>query len=85
MKIIRAMVLYGCLIMSLFLLWQTILQSKCKKITKYDIGKFDTRFGIEREGFIDAITRSEEVWEKISGRELFSYSPGADFKINLIQ
>lgn len=59
-------------------------QDPCDRPLRYSIGQFDTQFGISEEQFKKYAARSEEVWEKALGREVFVYDPEADFKINLI-
>lgn len=57
----------------------------CAKPITYNIGAFDRRFGISHENFLKALALAEAIWEKPSGRDLFSYSPEkATLPINLI-
>lgn len=56
----------------------------CRNILSYDIGTFDSRFGINKDKFLITIKEAEAVWEKGTGRDLFVYKAGARFEINLI-
>lgn len=56
----------------------------CKQPITYSIGSFDTRFGLSRERFLEAIRDAEAMWEKAIGKELFVYAPGGKLKVNLI-
>lgn len=56
----------------------------CKKIISYNIGEFDTRFGISEENFLGALKDAEAIWEKPLGRELFKQSETGYLKVNLI-
>lgn len=84
MKIIRTILLYAVLGVSIFLLWDKVLRTPCSRLIRYDIGAFDERFNIDREVFLSYVERAEFPWEKAANKELFMYTPGADFKINLI-
>ncbi len=56
----------------------------CKQPITYNIGSFDTRFGLSRERFAKAIRDAEAIWEKAIGRELFTYALDGRLKINLV-
>ncbi len=56
----------------------------CAKPILYSIGTFDTRFGIDKVEFKDAVELATEAWGNKVNKNLFQYSEGADFKINLI-
>lgn len=84
MKLLRTIILYGTLSVSLFLLWNNVLRSPCERIVEYSIGEFDERFEISKEDFIAQLQESEIPWEEAAGKNLFEYVPGADFKVNLI-
>jgi len=56
----------------------------CENPLKYDIGIIADEFNITSEEFLDTLVKAEGVWEDGTGLELFSYKPGAKFKINLI-
>lgn len=84
MKLLRTIVLYGILGISLFVLWDRVLRSPCSKLIEYDIGEFDERFGLERENFLTHIQNAESTWESLVDKPLFRYVPGSDFKVNLI-
>ena len=60
----------------------------CKEPIPYKLGNFDDRFNVSQEDFLDAVSKAEEVWEKPSGLNLFTYKPEDDnttvLKINLV-
>lgn len=56
----------------------------CERPLAYDIGVIDGEFNITAEKFSELLTDAENIWEEGTGMELFTYQPGADFKINLI-
>lgn len=60
----------------------------CSQPIPYNIGTFDTQFGISKAYFLSALADAEAIWEKPSGINLFDYSPGDtnpnDLKINLV-
>lgn len=56
----------------------------CKQPITYELGEFDTRFGISQKDFLIALTAAEEIWEKPIGLNLFAYAPSGTLKINLI-
>lgn len=80
----RTILLYGTLATSVFFLWDTVLRPPCTRVVEYDVGVFDERFGINKEFFITYLQTAEIPWEEESGKQLFRYTPGADFKVNLI-
>lgn len=59
-------------------------QSPCQKPILYSIGSFETRFGISRPEFLNAITQAKQVWEKPANRELFRFSDRGNLQINLV-
>ena len=56
----------------------------CRSPIYYSIGKFDTRFGISKEHFIEDLATAEKIWEDPINKDLFKYSPNGNLKINLI-
>ncbi len=62
--------------------------SVCKKPIPYALGKFDARFGISKEYFLDALREAEAIWEGPFKRELFVHNDGAGsddlLSINLV-
>jgi hypothetical protein len=56
----------------------------CRNPILYDVGTFDSRFGISKEKFIKTIGEAETIWESKTHHDLFKYSPGSKFKINLV-
>jgi len=56
----------------------------CEKPITYDIGTFDTKFGISEEYFLSALASAEKIWEEPYGKELFEHKEGGELKINLV-
>jgi uncharacterized phage infection (PIP) family protein YhgE len=56
----------------------------CEKPLAYDVGVIDNKFNITQEEFLNLLKDAENIWEEGMGMDLFTYKPGADFKINLI-
>lgn len=56
----------------------------CKQSVVYSIDNFDTRFGISKEYFLNAMKDAEAIWEKPTGKDLFQYSDNGYLKVNLI-
>jgi len=73
----------AALIGGMVLVWQAV-PLPCATPTEYSIGTFDSRFGISQESFLKEASAAETLWESALGRELFRYTPGAAFKMNLI-
>lgn len=67
-----------------FIGYRLLNSTVCDRTLTWDIGTFDTQFGLTKQQYIDSIQSAEQVWEKPFGRNLFKYQPGSDFKINLI-
>ncbi len=64
--------------------WYRVAESKCNVPVAYDVGSLDERFGISREEARAAISDAESLWEDATGENLFTYTEGADFTINLV-
>ncbi len=56
----------------------------CKNPITYSIGSYDNRFGISKDDFLIALVAAENIWEKPIGKNLFTYTPTGNLKINLI-
>lgn len=56
----------------------------CQQPITYNIGTFDTRFGISEEDFLEAVNRAEDIWEESADLDLFQYSEDGSLKINLV-
>jgi len=56
----------------------------CQYPITYTIGTFDSRFGISKSDFLDAVSQAEKIWEEPIGKQLFEYKTGGNLKINLI-
>ncbi len=70
----------------LFNLWTqfNLAYFPCSQPIGYTIGAFDTRFGISKTQFLQALNTAEQIWEKPLGKQLFAYQPNGNLKINLI-
>jgi len=84
MKTLYRILLYGMLGYSLFLYYNRVYKSSCDTVIEYDIGNFDEGFNVTRDQFLTTIEQAELPWEEISGNNIFRYTPGAKFKVNLI-
>ena len=60
----------------------------CTQTIYYELGNFDTKFGISKEYFLSALSDAEDIWEKTFGKQFFTYMPTDTdanvLKINLI-
>lgn len=83
-KVISVLLLVCIIGFAGYTIYTLIPRDPCRTVLHYSIGRFDTNFGISKQEFINSIQKSETVWEKYSGKELFSYDPNAKFTINLI-
>lgn len=70
----------------LFNLWIQLRTTylPCTQPIGYTIGSFDTKFGITKNQFLNAINKAEQIWEKPIGKQLFINEPNGNLKINLI-
>jgi hypothetical protein len=46
----------------------------CKTPIVYNVGSFDTRFGISKNYFLETITQAVTLWNDAAGKKLFIYS-----------
>jgi predicted nucleic acid-binding Zn-ribbon protein len=56
----------------------------CSAPFEYAIGAVDPQFNLSAEDFLAVTQEAEKIWEVQSGKNLFSYNPNAEFRINLI-
>jgi hypothetical protein len=60
----------------------------CVEPIPYLINTFDTKFNIDKDYFLSALSEAEAIWEKPIGMDLFSYAPEDTsydaLKINLV-
>lgn len=84
MKFLRQIILYGALVVVSNFWWKTPYVTACDRIIKYDIGNFDEEFRLDRDVFLTTLEFAEMSWETVAGKNIFQYTPGADFKVNLI-
>lgn len=82
MKFVNAALIGILLVLGLGAIYSQV-RPNCAEPIRYSIGKFDSRFGIKRSEFIEALGEAEKIWEKEAKRELFVYDPAATFKVNL--
>ena len=64
--------------------WYQVAYSKCRVPISYDVGTIDSRFNIKPEEVKSALSDAESLWEDATGRNLFTYKPGAAFKVNFV-
>ncbi len=60
------------------------LTPPCRSPIHYSIGSLDTRFGISQTVLLAAIDEAAALWETPVSRDLFTYDPGGELRINLI-
>lgn len=66
-------------------LGQLLGKRPCDKPIGYSLGTFDTRFGISKQAYLDAIEMAAHVWEDSIGRNLFDYDEAnGPLKMNLV-
>jgi hypothetical protein len=51
---------------------------------RYALGRFDERFGISRERFLEIVAEAKKVWETAAGRDLFDLQQNSVMKVNLV-
>jgi len=56
----------------------------CTEPIEYSLGKFDTKFGISKAYFLDALSDAETIWEKPIAKDLFKSTPEGRLKVNLV-
>ncbi len=56
----------------------------CQNPITYNIGTFDSKFGLSKADFLSAVNQAADIWQMPFGRELFKYMPDGNLKINLI-
>lgn len=74
---------FGVLILGGFFLWESVV-FPCEQPIEYTIGTFDPRFGLTQSEFLKEAEEAEKLWEDEVGHELFRYTPGASFAVNLL-
>ncbi len=62
----------------------TGIELPCAKPLRYAIGSVDPRFNLSTNDLLAEVEDAEKIWKAQSGKNLFEYDPGAEFKINLI-
>jgi len=61
------------------------LLAPCQKPIAYTLGSFDNTFGLSKEAFLSALKDAEEVWEKPTGKDFFSYTSGGNLTIKQLR
>ena len=64
--------------------WYQVAYSKCHVPIAYDIGTIDSRFNTKSDTVKSALADAESLWEDATGKNLFTYTKGASFKINFV-
>ncbi|MBY0110577.1 matrixin family metalloprotease [Patescibacteria group bacterium] len=55
----------------------------CDSPVEYRIGEFDTRFGISRAEFEDALSDAAAIWNEAAGKEVVVFAADAEMTVNL--
>ncbi len=64
--------------------WYRFAESKCAVPVEYAVGSIDDRFKISEDEVRSAISDAESTWEDATGKNLFTYTPGASFTVNFV-
>ncbi len=56
----------------------------CKTTITYSLGDFDTKFGVTKADFLDALKSAEKIWETEINKDLFRYEDDGRLKVNLV-
>ena len=64
--------------------WYSSVEAVCKLPVYYTLGELDERFGLSETEVKNRLSEAESVWEDATGRNLFTYLPEADMKVNFI-
>lgn len=84
MKIIRSIVWLALIAGGFYWAVNVLFPAPCVRPLAYAIGQVDPQFHISKDVFLKNIQKSEQVWEREAGKQLFSYDPNASFTINLV-
>lgn len=60
------------------------LKKPCDNPLIYSVGTFSNQFKVSSADFISAMTEAETIWEKATGKDLFTYKASGGMPINLI-
>jgi hypothetical protein len=58
--------------------------SPCQNPIVYSLGSFDARFGVSEAEFLAVLNEAAAIWEKPTGKDLFTFSETGALKINLV-
>ena len=93
-KNVFALAVFGVLFYALYInfggVWSDLYAKffPCRNPIVYNLGTFDTQFGISKKDFLADLVEAEKIWEKSIGRELFTYNPDDTasnvVKVNLV-
>lgn len=64
--------------------WFKAVEAVCQAPLSYSIGTIDGRFGITQDEARSFVDDAASIWEDASEKNLFSYDPESNFKINFI-
>lgn len=56
----------------------------CGKPLKFAVGNVDSRFGLADDKLIEISQEAAAVWNQAAGKEILTYDPAAEFKVNLV-
>ncbi len=58
--------------------------SFCDAAVTYKVGSIDPKFEIDREKVVENTQKAGELWNNLTGRELFIYDENSDLTVNLV-
>lgn len=64
--------------------WYNSTAYICPVPLYFKVGEYSANFSLSAEEVLPIIIEAEKVWEEGVGRELFTYSPDAEFAINFV-
>lgn len=61
-----------------------VYYSPCNTPITYKIDTVDSRFNISKEKFSQIVTKAEDVWGTVYGKDLFVQKPNGEISVNLV-
>lgn len=61
-----------------------LIEQPCSKPITYKIGEIDVRYGISKDELLKDLQQASDIWEKASGKKLYSYNPDGKLTVNLV-
>ncbi|TSC91987.1 MAG: hypothetical protein CEN90_102 [Parcubacteria group bacterium Licking1014_17] len=84
MRKILTLILMGVAVFSAGYFFDKYEKNTCRAGVAYSIGNVDQKFNVSEEQLIEVASKSESMWEKAVGRDMFHYDPKAKLAVNLI-